>query len=96
LLRRSNVLILSLRVGKPAHKDGDLTTQSTYKEMQMKNYDYDEIEAYIAKARRLRSEAMGEYLARAWQALKRGVHVLATAGKAREKGRGRNVPCLPA
>ncbi|MBI4990062.1 MAG: hypothetical protein HZC23_14705 [Rhodocyclales bacterium] len=62
----------------------------------MENYDYDEIEAYIAKARRLRSEAMGEYLSLAWQALKRGVLVLATAGKAKAKDRGRHVPCLPA
>jgi len=62
----------------------------------MENYDYDDIEAYIAKARRLRSEAMGEYLSRAWQALKRGVHAPATAGKAKAKDRGRHVPYLPA
>jgi hypothetical protein len=82
-----------LRVGKPAHKDGEPTTESTYKEMQMEHYDYDEIEAYIAKARRLRSEAIGEYMARAWQALK---NALKPAGKPKAKDSGRHGSCLPA
>jgi hypothetical protein len=64
-----------------------------YKEMQMENYDYDEIEAYIAKARRLRSEAIGEYMARAWQALK---NALKPAGKPKAKDSGRHGSCLPA
>jgi hypothetical protein len=38
----------------------------------MEMRDYAEIERHIAQARRLRSEAMGEYLAAAGRALARG------------------------
>ncbi|MCC6658363.1 MAG: hypothetical protein IT512_09275 [Rhodocyclaceae bacterium] len=57
----------------------------------MKDYDYVEIEAYIAEARRLRSEALAEHLARAWKALKN-----AFTATARAKDGNRHGPCLPA
>lgn len=62
----------------------------------MKDYDYAEIDVLIAEARRLRSEAMGEYMARAWQALKRGANALACAFKTKAKTRDRHGRCLPA
>lgn len=60
--------------------------------------DYDEIEAHIAEARRLRSEAVGEYLSRGWHALERGLGALAAfvAHKARSKEKNRQRPYLPA
>ena len=60
--------------------------------------DYDEIEAHIAEARRLRSEAVGEYLSRGWNALGRGLGALAAlvARKARPKEESRQRPYLPA
>jgi hypothetical protein len=61
-----------------------------YKEMHMKDYDYVDIEACIAEARRLRSEALAEHLALAWKALKN-----AFAGTAKPKD-GRRGPYLPA
>ncbi len=59
----------------------------------MKDYDYAEIEAYIAEARRLRSEVVGEYLSRAWRALK---NALTLTGKPKAKDSGRHGPYLPA
>lgn len=66
----------------------------------MRHYDYDyaEIETYIAEARRLRSEALGLYLAQAGQALGRAARKLATwvAHKAAAKKPDRNPgPYLP-
>lgn len=65
----------------------------------MKHYDYAEIEAYIAEARRLRSETLGMYLSQAGQALKRAVRKAwaFVAHKAAAKKRDRNPgPYLPA
>lgn len=56
----------------------------------MKDYDYVDIEACVAEARRLRSEALAEHLALAWKALKN-----AFAGTAKPKD-GRRGPYLPA
>lgn len=62
----------------------------------MENYDYAEIEALIAEARRLRSEAVGEYFALAWQAVRRGMKALAGSFDAKARDDGRRGPCLPA
>lgn len=64
----------------------------------MKDYkDYSEIEAYIAEARRLRSQAVGEYMVAAWRALARGANALLAlaAPKAKAKEHHRR-PYLPA
>lgn len=61
--------------------------------------DYAEIEAYIAEARRLRSEAVGEYLAAGARALKRGMIALIVAiarHGSKPKGRNGTPPYLPA
>lgn len=60
--------------------------------------DYAEIEALIAEARRLRSEAVGNYLAAAWHGLGRGLSALGglLTHKAKPKGRNASTPCLPA
>ncbi len=65
----------------------------------MKDYkDYSEIEAYIAEARRLRSQAVGEYMVAAWRALARGVNALVAlvTPKAKAKDHDRHRPYLPA
>jgi hypothetical protein len=93
LLQCNKISIFSLRAGEPAHEDGEPPPKSTYKEMQMETYDYAEIETYIAEARRMRSAVLGEYLASAWRALKRGILFL--AGISRKDG-GRHGPFLPA
>ncbi|MBA3902318.1 MAG: hypothetical protein C0522_01365 [Rhodocyclaceae bacterium] len=60
--------------------------------------DYAEIEVYIAEARRLRSEAVGAYLAAGWDALGRGLNALAAlvTHKVKSKDPGRQKPYLPA
>lgn len=60
--------------------------------------DYAEIEALIAEARRLRSEAVGKYLSAAWHGLGRGLSALAAlvSHKSKPKGRKTTPPYLPA
>jgi hypothetical protein len=57
----------------------------------MEYNDFAEIDACIARARRMRSEALSAYLAQGWQALKKAV-----AGLLGAKRSGRHGPFLPA
>lgn len=57
----------------------------------MEYNDFTEIEACIARARRMRSEALSAYLAQGWQALKKAVTGLFGARRS-----GRHGPFLPA
>jgi len=57
----------------------------------MEYNDFAEIDACIARARRMRSEALSAYLVQGWQALKKAV-----AGLLGAKRSGRHGPFLPA
>jgi hypothetical protein len=61
--------------------------------------DYAEIEAYIAEARRLRSEAVAKYLSAGWHALGRGLvklaRLLLSLAHPRPKQSRRAGPYLP-
>lgn len=54
--------------------------------------DYEDFASRVAEARRLRDEAVGEYLAAGWHALAHGVHSLVHWMGHRIAGKGHDVP----